>query len=72
MQNLEISCAVGRIYIYMSLGVKGLSGDLDPFLAVNQLGHEVDHWPPSNAKVKNKWGYTSATAVCLYDVYRET
>ena len=42
------------------------------FLAVNQPGHEDNHWPPSNAKVKNKWSYTSTTAVCPYDVYMET
>jgi len=45
---------------------------LGPYLAVYQLGHEDSHWPPSNVKVKNKQSYTSSTAVCPYDVYKET
>jgi hypothetical protein len=27
------------------------------FLGVKRLGHEADHSPPSNAKVKNAWSY---------------
>jgi hypothetical protein len=26
------------------------------------LGYEADHLPPSGAKVKNEWGYTSSTS----------
>jgi hypothetical protein len=26
-------------------------------LAIKWLGHEADHSPPSNAKVKNTWSY---------------
>jgi len=33
---------------------------------VKQPGHEVDHSPPSNAKVKNVWSYTSAPPVSLH------
>jgi hypothetical protein len=28
-------------------------------LGVKWLGHEADHSPPSSAKVKNAWSYTS-------------
>jgi hypothetical protein len=28
-------------------------------LGVKRPGHEVDHSPPSSAKVKNAWSYTS-------------
>ena len=31
MQRLEVSCAVGHIYIYMSLGAKGLRDDPTSF-----------------------------------------
>jgi len=29
------------------------------FAGVKQPGHEADHSPPSSAKVKNAWNYTS-------------
>jgi hypothetical protein len=29
------------------------------FTGVKKLGHEVNHSPPSRAKVKNEWSYTS-------------
>jgi len=28
---------------------------------VKRLGHEANHSSPSNAEVKNKWSYTSAS-----------
>jgi len=35
-------------------------------LGVKQLGHEVDHSPPSSAEVKNVWNYTSTPPVHLH------
>jgi len=32
---------------------------------VKQLGRVVDHTPPSSAKVKNGWRYTSTPNVCM-------
>jgi hypothetical protein len=37
-------------------------------LEVKQLGHEADHSPPSSAKVKNVWSYTSTPPVHLHGV----
>ena len=37
------------------------------FSRVKQLKKEVNHSPPSSAKVKNEWSYTSAPPVCVYD-----
>jgi hypothetical protein len=37
-------------------------------LGVKQLGHEADHSPPSSAKVKNAWSYTSTPPVRLHGV----
>jgi len=34
-------------------------GNGGSFLAITQLGHEIDHLPPSNAEVKNAWSYIS-------------
>jgi len=36
-----------------------------------QLGCEVNHPPPSSAKVKNEWSYTSTPPVCLHGVERK-
>jgi hypothetical protein len=35
-------------------------------LGVKWLGHEADHSPPPNAKVKNAWSYTSTAQWCGY------
>jgi hypothetical protein len=35
------------------------------FPGVKQLGHEVDHLPPSSAKLMSEWSYTSAPHICL-------
>jgi hypothetical protein len=32
------------------------------------LGHEADHSPPSTAKVKNIWSYTSTHPIRLHGV----
>jgi len=32
------------------------------------LGHEADHSPPSSAKVKNAWSYTSTPLICLHSM----
>jgi len=31
-------------------------------------GHEADHSPPSSAKVKNVWSYTSIPPICLHSM----
>jgi len=33
---------------------------------VKRLGHEADRSPPSSAKVKNVWSYTSTPPICLH------
>lgn len=38
--------------------------------AVKQSGREVDHWPPSSAKIKNEQRYTSAPPVCFHGMER--
>jgi hypothetical protein len=40
-----------------SIGIWGFPGKKRP-------GHEVDYSPPSSAKVKNEWSYTSAPPWC--------
>jgi hypothetical protein len=35
-------------------------------LGVKWPGHEADHLPPSNAKVKNVWSFTSTSPICLH------
>jgi hypothetical protein len=35
-------------------------------LEVKQPGREADHTPPSSAKVKNAWNYTSTSAIRLH------
>ena len=37
--------------------------------AVKQLGHGVNHLPPS-AEVSNEWSYTSAPYTCLHGMHR--
>jgi hypothetical protein len=36
------------------------------FWGVKQLRHEADHSPPSNAKVKNVWSYTSTPPIHIH------
>jgi hypothetical protein len=38
------------------------------FPGVKLLGGEVDYTPPSSAKVKHEWSYTSAPLQCLCGV----
>jgi len=38
---------------------------------VKQSGHEVNHPPPSNVKVKNEWSYTSPPPTGLHYVSME-
>jgi len=45
-----------------------ISGDLS--LVIKWLGPETDHSPPSSAKVKNEWSYTSASPMCLHVKHR--
>jgi hypothetical protein len=35
------------------------------------LGHELNYSPPSSAKVKNDWRYTSTPPICLHGMDRE-
>ena len=35
------------------------------------LEHEVDHSPPTRAKVKKKWKYTKRPCVCLHGLHRD-
>jgi hypothetical protein len=44
--------------------IKWVPGALTP--GVKQLGREVDHSPPSSAKVKSEWSYTSTPPICLH------
>jgi len=39
---------------------------------IKQLGHEVDHSLPSNAKFKNEWSCIITPPVCLYGKYRDS
>jgi hypothetical protein len=41
------------------------------FPGVKRPGQEVDHSPPSSAKVKNEWSCTTAPPVCLLGVGRD-
>ena len=34
-------------------------------------GREVNHSPPSSAKIKNEWSCTSSSHICLCDMDRE-
>jgi len=38
---------------------------------VKRLGREGNHLPPSSARVKNEWSYTSAYHACLCGLDRE-
>jgi hypothetical protein len=35
-------------------------------VGLKRPGHEADHSPPSSAKVKNVWSYTSTTLTSLW------
>jgi hypothetical protein len=35
-------------------------------LGIKQPGHKADCSPPSSAKVKNVWSYTSTPPICLH------
>jgi len=35
---------------------------------IKWLGCEVDHLPPSSAKVKSAWSNTSTSPICRHDV----
>jgi hypothetical protein len=48
--------------ISYSMGTRG------SFPGVKWPGHEADHSPPSSAKVKNVWSYTSTSPIRLHGV----
>jgi len=41
------------------------------FPRVQQSGYELDHLPPSSAKVNNGWSYTFTPSSCLQSVERD-
>jgi hypothetical protein len=43
-------------------------GNDGSFPGVNRPGRESDHSPPSSAKVKNAWSYTSTLPIYLHGV----
>jgi hypothetical protein len=49
-------------HIFLLCGYQGC------FSGIKWQGHDVDNSPPSGAKVKNEWGYTSISIVCLNGV----
>ena len=36
------------------------------YLGIKRTGREVHHSPPSNAEIKNKWGYITAPSMRLH------
>jgi hypothetical protein len=47
------------------------NGKQHPLLVVKWLRCDADHSPPSSAKVKNKWSYTSSPSICLHGMARD-
>jgi hypothetical protein len=53
--------------VQIHLGLRNDCRLLNPFMTQEQqngylgLGCEADHSPPTSAKVKNEWGYTSSS-----------
>ena len=47
------------------------SGCQGSFSWVKQVGHEVDHSPPSSSEVRNEWNFTFTPHICLHGVYRD-
>jgi hypothetical protein len=39
-----------------------------PTSGVERVGREVDHSPPTSAKVKNVWSYNSNAPMCFHNV----
>jgi len=39
---------------------------------VKWFGHEVDHSPPSSARVKSEWRFTCIPPACLGDMNRDS
>jgi hypothetical protein len=62
------------IFLFTTMSISALGPTQSPIqwvlgalsLRVRQPGHEADHSPPSSAKVKNVWSYTSTPLVCLH------
>ena len=40
------------------------------FPGVRRPERDADHSPPSNAEVKNEWGYSSTPPICFHGVDR--
>ena len=63
------------LYSKMSGQVPGLTQPLhgykDSFPGAKWLECEDNHWPPSNAEVRNDWSYTSTPPVGLHGMDRE-
>jgi hypothetical protein len=67
-----ISWCGQQIFVTFKMSSLALGHTLPPlnwvlrfFLGVKWPRHDVSHWPPSSAKVKNEWIYTSPPPVCL-------
>ena len=48
-----------------------LNGQYSSLPGVKRQAHEINHSPPSNAKVTNEWSYTSTPSISLYRVVRD-
>jgi hypothetical protein len=48
--------------------IQWIPGVLSPGIKQLVPGHEADHSPPSSAKVKNVWCYTSTPPVCFHGI----
>jgi hypothetical protein len=55
-----------RYRVQTELGVHKISYSMGTGSSL--LGSEADHSPPSRAKVKNVWSYTSTPPICLRGV----
>ena len=42
-----------------------------PFTRVKQMGHDVNHSPPSTADVKHEWSYIFIPLIRFHGVYRD-
>jgi hypothetical protein len=64
LQNVHTACGAHPDLCSVPPGV--------PTRGWKRPGRKADHWPPSSAEVKTEWSYTSAPAVCVYGVGRES
>jgi uncharacterized membrane protein YccF (DUF307 family) len=65
--RVQIPAAVISLYKMSRLRLNSI-GSRALSLRAKHLKHEVQHSPPSSAKVMNEWNYNSTPLVCLYNV----